>query len=204
MEPTSEDTALLVIDMQNTFCDDAGACARAGMPVEALKAVIEPCRRLIDAARGAGVPVIYTRYACRADYSDAGIFINLLNSRLKDVAGLVADTGDVDIVAALAPGADDPVIDRNRPSAFHDSELDATLRDRGVDKLVVCGVTTACCVESTVRDATQRDFQTCVVSDAVAEFDDANHRAALNAMGRLFAHLTTVNDVTLAWRREAA
>jgi ureidoacrylate peracid hydrolase len=153
MELTTEDTALLVIDMQNTFCDDAGGSVRSGLSIERLQAVIALCRRLIDVARGVGVPAIYTRYVCRPDYADAGVFINQLNPRLKDVNGLAAGTRDVEIIPQLQPDADDLVIDRNRPSAIYGVDLDAQLRSRGISRLVVCGVTTTCCVESTVRDA---------------------------------------------------
>jgi ureidoacrylate peracid hydrolase len=204
MELTTEDTALLVIDMQNTFCDDAGGCVRAELPIASLQAVVDPCQRLIDAARTSGVSVIYTRYVCQPDYADAGVFLNQLNPRLKEVDGLAAGTADVEIISQLQPEEDDVIIDRNRPSAFYGANLDAELVSGGITRLVVCGVTTACCVESTVRDATNRDYLVFVVADAVAEFENADHRAALQSMGRLFARLTSVDEVTAAWRREAA
>ncbi len=204
MELTTEDTVLLVIDMQNTFCDDAGGCVRSGLSIERLQAVIEPCRRLIEVARGAGVPVIYTRYVCQPDYADAGVFLNQLNPRLKEVDGLAAGTADVEIISQLQPEEDDVIIVRNRPSAFYGANLDAQLLSSGNTRLVVCGVTTACCVESTVRDAANRDYLVFVVADAVAEFENADHRAALKSMGRLFASLTSVDEVASAWRREAA
>jgi ureidoacrylate peracid hydrolase len=204
MELTTEDTALLVIDMQNTFCDDAGGCVRAGLPIASLQAVVEPCQRLIDAARTSGVPVIYTRYVCQPDYADAGVFLNQLNPRLKEVDGLAAGTADVEIISPLQPEEDDVIIVRNRPSAFYGANLDAELLSSEITRLVVCGVTTACCVESTVRDAATRDFLVFVVADAVAEFETADHRAALKSMGRLFASLTSVDEVASAWRREAA
>jgi ureidoacrylate peracid hydrolase len=110
----------------------------------------------------------------------------------------------VEIIPQLQPDAGSLVIDRNRPSAFYGTDLHAQLRGRGISQLVVCGVTTACCVESTVRDAAHRDYLNFVVADAVAEFEDAHHRAALQSMGRIFAHLTSVDEITAAWQRAAA
>ena len=68
-----------------------------------------------------------------------------------------------------------------------------------VENLVVCGVTTNCCVETTVRDASQRDYRTFVVADAVAEYEDDRHEVALKSMGMLFAPVITSKDVAAAW-----
>ena len=92
------------------------------------------------------------------------------------------------------------MVDKNRPSAFYTPAFETTLKDIGVESLVVCGVTTNCCVESTVRHANQRDYKTFVVADAVAEFEEDRHRIALPSMGKLFADVVTIADVVAAWR----
>jgi nicotinamidase-related amidase len=143
MELMASGAALIVIDMQNSFCSDAGGCDKAGLPVENLKVAIEPCGR---------------------------------------------------------PADGDHVVDKNRPSAFYTPAFETTLKDIGVESLVVCGATTNCCVESTVRDASQRDYKTFVVADAVAEFEEDRHRIALQSMGKLFADVVTIADVVAAWR----
>ena len=199
MELTASGTALIVIDMQNSFCSDTGGCDKAGLPVENLKVAIDPCGRLIAAARKFAVPVIYTRYVLRADYADAGVIIHELSPHLKEVDALVENTWDIEVVDALRPADGDHVIDKNRPSAFYATAFEATLKELGVDSLVVCGVTTNCCVESTVRDASQRDYKTFVVEDAVAEFEEDRHRVALQSMDRLFADVVRIEDVLAAW-----
>jgi ureidoacrylate peracid hydrolase len=200
MELTASGTALIVIDMQNSFCSEDGGCQKAGLPVEHLALAIEPCERLITTARDSKVPVIYTRYVLRSDYSDGGVIIHDLSPHLKEVGALIEDTWDIEVVTELKPAAGDLVIDKNRPSAFYAPEFEATLAKLGVKNLVVCGVTTNCCVESTVRDASQRDYKTFVVADAVAEFEEDRHRIALQSMDRLFADVVTIADVTAAWR----
>lgn len=203
MQLAAANTVLLVIDMQNAFCADDGGCARAGLPVVRTQAAIEPCRRLIGLARLASVPVIYSRYVLARDYADAGVIVNELWPHLKDAGALRAGTRDIEILDGLRPLPGDIVIDKNRPSAFFGTELARILGRLDTTRLVVCGVTTNCCVESTVRDAGQRDFHTFVVADAVAEYEEDRHEIALKSMARLFGHVVSLADVATAWARPA-
>ena len=198
---TKKKTVLLVIDMQNGFCSDEGSVNAIGLPAARLQPAIAPCRRLVSAAREAAVPIIYTRYVYRPDYLDGGMMANELMPDLKLGKTLMAGTWDVEVVDDLAPLGDDFVIDKNRPSAFYGTNLDGVLKNLGAENVVVCGVTTNCCVETSVRDASQRDYRTFVVSDAVAEYEDDRHEVALKSMGILFGHLVTTDDVESVWRR---
>jgi len=132
---------------------------------------------------------------------DGGMMANELMPDLKLGKTLMAGTWDVEVVDDLAPLDDDFVIDKNRPSAFYGTNLDGVLKNLGAENVVVCGVTTNCCVETSVRDASQRDYRTFVVSDAVAEYEDDRHEVALKSMGILFGHLVTTDDVESVWRR---
>lgn len=199
MHPSVDDTALLVVDMQNGFCHDDGAINRMGLPAARLRDAIAPCARLVAAARGARVPVLFTRYVYRPDYADGGLLVDELMPDLKTHEALRAGSWDAQVIDALAPEAGEPVIDKNRPSAFFGTDLDATLKTLGARNLVVCGVTTNCCVETTVRDASQRDIRTFVVRDAVAEYDDDRHAVALKSMALLFAYVVGLDDVLAGW-----
>lgn len=199
MHPSLDDTALLVVDMQNGFCHDDGAINRMGLPAARLRDAIAPCARLVAAARGARVPVLFTRYVYRPDYADGGLLVDELMPDLKTHEALRAGSWDAEVIDALAPEAGEPVIDKNRPSAFFGTDLDATLETLGARNLVVCGVTTNCCVETTVRDASQRDIRTFVVRDAVAEYDDDRHAVALKSMALLFAYVVGLDDVLAGW-----
>jgi ureidoacrylate peracid hydrolase len=199
-QPSASASALVVVDMQNGFLHTEGSCARAGFPVAVLAPAVEPCRRAVAAARRAGVPVIYTRYTYRADFRDGGFMLREKFPVLAGVNALVAGSWDQAVVDELAPAAGDFVVDKNRPSAFHGTPLESYLAGLGVREVVVCGVTTNCCVETTVRDAAQRDLRTFVLTDAVAEWDPDRHANALKSMELLFAHCLTAERLEAAWR----
>ncbi len=202
MKLDKNNAALVVIDMQNGFCAEGGSCGQVGLPIERLYEPIEPCRKLIDIARQAAVPIIYTRYVCRPDYADAGILFHELMPQLIEVGALAGGSRDADIIDQLRPQEGDFVVDKNRPSAFYATGLETNLNGLGTEKLVVCGVTTNCCVESTVRDASQRDYKTFVVKDAVAELDDERHDVSLRSMDMLFADIVSLEDVRQVWQRQ--
>ena len=203
MKLRAENSALLVVDMQNGFCHDDGSVNQVGLPASRLQPAIEPCRRLIAAGRGANIPIIYTRYVYRPDYTDGGVMVHELIPDLKNGHCLAAGTWDIEVLDELAPVGGDYIIDKNRPSAFFATGMEPILKGLAIRDLVVCGVTTNCCVETTVRDASQRDYRTFVVKDAVAEYEDDRNDVALKSMGMLFAGLVTVGDVLDVWRPAA-
>lgn len=199
---TAADTALLVIDMQNGFCHPDGSFAKLGMDIGQLADAVTGSRRLIDAAHAAGVPVIYTRYVYQPDYRDGGILVDYLLPAIKELGSLAAGSWDAEILDTLAPGGGDIVIDKSRYSAFYATRLEPTLTSRGVRSLVICGVTTNMCVETTARDASQRDYRTYVVSDATGEYDRARHDAALFTHGFGFGWVVKTDEVLAAWALE--
>ena len=200
MTPTPGRTALMVVDMQNAFCTDGGSCAKIGLDVSMLKAAIEPCGRLIDGARAADVPIIFTRYIFRADYADGGVLVKYLLPALGESDHLAAGTQDIKVVEALTPRPGDYVVDKNRPSSFYATGLEPILNGLDIDSLVICGVTTNCCVETTVRDASQRDYKTFVVADATGELEQERHDFAINTMAFLFAEVVTVDVALQFWQ----
>lgn len=199
MELTRERTALVVIDMQRAFLEDEGSLAKAGIDITGLKAALEGCKRLLASARQAGVPVIHTRYVYRPDYADGGILVNYIMPQLREVDSLAAGTPDIEIVDELAPVDGETVIDKNRPSAFYATNIEPLLNGLGVDSLVVCGVTTNICVETTVRDASQRDYKVFVPKDATGELEQLRYDGALAGMAWVFAKIVDTDDVISVW-----
>jgi ureidoacrylate peracid hydrolase len=197
------ETVLVVVDMQNGFCHPQGSMARLGLDVTGLTAAIEPCVRVLAWAREAGIPVIHTRMQYRPDYADGGLSISQMMPEMVPMASLAAGTWDTDNVAELQPIAGETVIGKNRFSAFYAPEFEATLQRLGIRSLIVCGVTTNCCVEATVRDAFQRDYETVVVKDAVGELEQVRHDSALRTMGFLFSDLLTSEEVKARWDESA-
>ena len=197
---TTTDCALLVIDMQNGFCHPKGSFASLELDVSMCTAAIVGCVELVEAARDADVPVVFTRYLYRPDYRDGGVLVRDLLPALADVRSLEAGTWDGELVDELVPTERDFVVDKNRYSAFYGTRLEPILTSLGIRNLVVCGVTTNMCVETTVRDASQRDYRTVVVSDATGELDRQRHDVALATLGFGFGWVAARTDVLAAWK----
>jgi len=189
-------TALVIIDMQRDFLEPGGFGAALGNDVSKLQAAVAPCRAVLTTARDRGLLVIHTREGHRPDLTDA--------PRLKVERGdpalrigapgpmgriLVRGEPGHDIIAALYPQTGEPVIDKPGKGAFYQTDLDLMLRNRGVETLLVCGVTTEVCVNTTVREANDRGFDCLVLEDCVASYFDAFQRAGLamiKAQGGIF------------------
>lgn len=199
MTLSTEGTALLVVDMQNGFLDAQGSMARIGMPHEALTTALPGCERLVALAREAGVPVIFTRYVYQPGFADGGLLPNEKVPDMKGVDALIVGTWDAEITPSLTPEPGDVVIDKSRPSSFYGTQLEPVLTSQGIRTLVICGVTTNICVETTARDAGQRDYRVHVPSDAVAEYDPVRNDVALGTIGFAFGWVTTVDEVAAAW-----
>ena len=199
MDLGKKDTALLVIDMQNCFCTGDGSMAKLGFEWQRLAEPIPGCKRLLDAARKAKVPVMYTQYVYQPDFKDGGVVVEEIFPGLKDAGLCVEGTWDAEIIPELAPQENEAIVKKNRPSAFYSTVLESYLRAMKIRNLVICGVTTNICVETTARDASQRDYRTFVVSDAVGEVEQDRHDVALKSLGYLFARVMTVSEVLDSW-----
>ena len=202
-------TALLIIDMQRDFLEPGGFGAALGNDVSLLRAAVEPCRAVLAAARNAGITVIHTREGHRPDLSDA--------PRLKvergDPAlriGAVGPMGRIlvrgepghDIIPELYPASGEPVIDKPGKGAFCQTDLELILRNRGIETLLVCGVTTEVCVNTTVREANDRGFRCIVLSDCCASYFPEFHQAGLamiKAQGGIFGWVSASQHVLKNW-----
>lgn len=189
MDLRGERSALLVVDMQNGFCHPQGSYARLGMAAARLNSATPGCLRLLQAARLARMPVIFTRAYHEADFSDTPLKMReapKFPGQIRE-GFVVKGTWDYEVLDELRPLPGEYVIDKVRYSAFISAGLGVMLGALEIKNLIVCGVTTAVCVESNVRDACQNNYRVFVVSDAVAEIDQAEHEAALRIMNRMFA-----------------
>jgi ureidoacrylate peracid hydrolase len=198
--------ALLLVDMQNGFCKPDGSFAKMtagrGLSIELCQKAVAGCQRLLEAARTVGVPVVFTRYVYHHDYVDGGVLLEKY-PEMKDIGSLAEGSWDAEIVEELAPHGSEFVIDKSRYSSFYGTRLEPILNGLGVDSLVVGGVTTNICVETTVRDASQRDYHVFVVSDATGELNQARHDNALEIMAYGFGWVVPSSDVLAAWGTSA-
>ena len=215
----------MVIDMQNDFGSPGGMFAQAGLDITPIQELVPRIAKVLDAARAAGLTVIYTRQEHNADLSDFGhvdaphrIKHGRMQVGLSTTAPdgtpsriLVRDTWNTAVVDDLTPQPSDIVISKHRYSAFFETQLDSVLRTREIDTLIFTGATTSVCVESTVRDATFRDYRCIVLRDCTQELiglglPRTNHEATLLVIELLFGWTAQSAEViaTLASRRRAA
>jgi biuret amidohydrolase len=192
----AEQAALLIIDMQRDFLEPGGFGSSLGNDVSLLRKTIPPTKALLTAWRAARLPVIHTREGHRADLSDlppAKKRRGLPRLAIGDPGpmGRVLIRGEPghDIVAELYPLPGEPVVDKPGKGAFHATDLDAILKNLDVAQLIVCGVTTEVCVNTSVREANDRGYECLVVSDCVGsyfpEFQDMGLRM-IKAQGGIF------------------
>jgi biuret amidohydrolase len=189
-------TALIIIDMQRDFLEPGGFGETLGNDVSRLAAAVAPCRAVLDAARGRGLLVIHTREGHRPDLSDAPpAKVERGHPNLRIGApgpmGRILIRGEPghDIIPALFPIAGEPVIDKPGKGAFYATELGKLLADKGIDNLLVCGVTTEVCVNTTVREANDRGYRCIVLADCCASYFPEFHAAGLamiKAQGGIF------------------
>ncbi len=194
-----DNTAVLVVDMQRAFFDNNDSLGQAGVDVTPLRAAIPGTKRLIADARAAGVPVIYTRYVYHEGMADFGPIRGVKAEERVAANSLGAGEPEIEIIDELAPLPGEIVIDKSRPSAFYGTRLEPVLTGLGIRNLVICGVTTNICVETTARDAGQRDYGTYVVRDAVAEFTPERNHYALFAIDWSFGQTVMLDEIEESW-----
>lgn len=170
--PETSRIALLVHDMQRYFLSAFTADASPLTPA------IANIARLLAHARAQGIPVFYTAQRGHQQRCDRGLQADLWGQ------GMRAISSHEGIVDALAPTADDHVLVKHRYSAFQRSNLDTLMRARGRDQLLVTGVYAHIGVMATAAEAFQRDIETFVAADAVADFSRADHDLALHWIAR--------------------
>jgi nicotinamidase-related amidase len=199
---------LVIIDMQRDFLEPGGFGAALGNDVSLLRCAIAPTQRLLEAARVASLTVIHTREGHRPDLADLPP-AKKARGRLPNGIGDPGPMGRIlvrgepghDIIPELYPAPGEPVVDKPGKGAFHATDLDAMLKNRGITQLIVCGVTTEVCVNTTVREANDRGYECIVVEDCVGsyfpEFQEMGLRM-IKAQGGIFGWVASSEAVIAA------
>lgn len=181
---TPETTALLIIDMQIDFCGEGGWVHSRGADLRNTRRAIAPLARLLEAMRPMGFTIIHTREGHRPDLSD--LPANKYWRSAKATGKGIGDSGPLgrflvrgepnwEIVPELAPRAGEPVIDKCGKGAFYATDLDALLAFKKIRNLMIAGVTTDCCVQSTMRDANDRGYECLLLEDCCGAGEQVNH-----------------------------
>jgi nicotinamidase-related amidase len=203
-------TALLIIDMQRDFMEPGGFGETLGNDVSQLERVVKPIAAVLDAARELGMLVVHTREGHLPDLSDAPpakIERGAPSLRIGDPGpmGRILIRGEAghDIIPALYPLEREVVIDKPGKGAFYATELSDVLQQYGIENLLVCGVTTEVCVNTTVREANDRGYRCVVLADGCASYFPEFHDMGLKmikAQGGIFGWVSDSAAVLTAMK----
>ena len=191
-------TAVVVIDVQNDFCASGGHTeVNLGKDVADCQAVVGPIGRLTAGARAAGALVLWIKADYDREYLSLPIRAKQAAKGIK-TAYCVSGTWGAQFYE-VSPEADDIVIEKHRHSAFIGTEFDQVLRDRGIQTLVIAGVQTHVCVESSLRDGSARGYYIVVPRDCGGSFDRALHDATLRCVEMHFGEVLGSDELLGIW-----
>ena len=203
--------ALIIIDMQRDFLEPGGFGEALGNNVALLKAAVPPLRSVLEPHAKPKMLVIHTREGHRPDLSDAPRHKVERGEPAMRIGApgpmgriLVRGEPGHDIIPELYPAPGEPVIDKPGKGAFYQTDLELMLKNREIDTLLVCGVTTEVCVNTTVREANDRGFRCIVIGDCCASYFPEFHAAGLamiKAQGGIFGWVTASRSVLRRWNR---
>lgn len=193
--------ALLIIDMQNDFCTPGFGADRLGRDLSAARAVIPEIVALRQAAQEAGALVVHVAFSTLPDHgSDSGPW--LAQRRRSTASGdslCIKGTPGFAFIDSLAPRDGELVVEKHRYSAFSRTDLDKRLRDHNIESLVITGVSTNACVESTARAACDLDYYVCVPPDAVGSWDARLHETTLQNINHRFGVTLPAGELVSIW-----
>jgi ureidoacrylate peracid hydrolase len=202
--------ALIVVDMQNDFCAPGGMMDKEGADLGAVQAMAKRLPEVIEAAREAGALVVFVRnvYSTEANSYLSDVYLEQAARRrggsytLRAVCG--PDSWEGDFYEKIRPLPSEPIVTKHRYGAFHNTDLETILRVRGVRTVVLTGVATNVCVETTAREAFMRDFYVVFTGDGTACYADDAHQATLRTIDKYFGPVVPVGEVAEIWRGSAS
>jgi len=189
---TTENAALIIVDMQHDFLDDGAPCL-----VQGGRTIVAAVRSLLNECRALHVPIIHVHTVWRKDGSDMPPFTTSEEFKKR---GLRQGDAGTAIIPDLAPLPTECVVIKKRYSGFYLTDLELQLRTLGITYVIVAGVATAFCVRATVQDACYRDFVAVVPRDCVISDTDEEHEQSLKDIQKGFGQVKSLEEVVRTLR----
>ena len=188
-------SAVIVVDVQNDYCEPEGALGKVGLPTGAAMAMIPTLQAFLTSARAAGTPVIFIQTNHTPETDSAAW--SWRNGGISSTVCRKNTWGSE--FTGVAPLPDEPVVVKHRYSAFINTRLDSVLRTLKVENIIVLGVATNVCVESTSRHGFMLDYNTVLVPDCSAGYDQTAHDMTVRTHAQHFGRVATAQEIIDAW-----
>ena len=193
-----KNAALIVVDVQNDFVSPKGSAGKRGEDVSAAMAIMPPLSRLIDEARRVGLTIVYIR-TTHSEWTDTPSWI-YRTSQKGGLSTCREGTWGAEFYEGISPLPTERIVIKHRYSAFINTDLNTVLKARNIQSVLVCGVATNVCVETTARDAYMYDHYVTMVDDCSAAYEAKLHLGTLDNIRRHFGLVASSNEIIDTWR----